>query len=275
MIKQCYQNVKDKRPLIHNITNYVTVNDCANMLLACGASPIMADELMEVEDITSICGGLNINIGTLQERTILAMEKAGKKANELGKSTLLDPVGVGASELRTRTAQNLIKSISFTVIRGNVSEIKALAMGSSSTVGVDANELDMVTGENLAYTIAFTKKLAKETGAIIAISGAIDVIADANTAYAIYNGVCQMADVTGSGCMLSALTTAFITANPDKPLDATVASFCAMGICGEKCYADMQKEGFGNGTFATRLIDHMYNLKPEELELRAKYEIFK
>ena len=274
MIKNCYENVKTVHPLIHNITNYVTVNDCANMLLACGASPIMADELMEVEDITTICAGLNINIGTLQERTILAMEKAGKKANQLGHVILLDPVGVGASALRSNTAQNLMKHISFTVVRGNISEIKALALGSNTTLGVDANALDLVTAENLSVTIEFVQKFAREAGTIIAISGAIDVIADGTVAYAIYNGVSQMADVTGSGCMLSALTTAFLAANPDNPLEATVASFCAMGICGEKAYEEMKKEGFGNGTMATRLVDHMYHLTPEELEARAKYEIF-
>ena len=124
MFKTEFANVRAKCPLIHNITNYVTVNDCANMVLACGASPIMADDAAEVEDITSICGGLNINIGTLNSRTITSMLLAGKKANQLGHPVVLDPVGAGASRLRTDTAFRLLKDVQFTVIRGNISEIK-------------------------------------------------------------------------------------------------------------------------------------------------------
>ena len=135
MIKTCFENVKMKTPLVHNITNYVTVNDVANVLLACGGSPIMADDIDDVEDITSICGGLNINIGTLNKNTIPSMLAAGKKANELGHAVLLDPVGAGASRLRTETAIKLLNEIKFDVIRGNISEIKTLAFGSGSTKG--------------------------------------------------------------------------------------------------------------------------------------------
>ena len=124
MFKTEFENVRRTCPLIHNITNYVTVNDCANMVLACGASPIMADDAAEVEDITTICGGLNINIGTLNSRTITSMLLAGKKANQLGHPVVLDPVGAGASRLRTDTAFRLLRDVKFTVIRGNISEIK-------------------------------------------------------------------------------------------------------------------------------------------------------
>ena len=120
MLKEMLANVREKTPLIHNITNYVTVNDCANILLACGASPIMADDIGEVEEITSICTGLNINIGTLNERTIASMIAAGKKANELNHPTLLDPVGAGASKLRTQTSKELLEKVKFSVIRGNI-----------------------------------------------------------------------------------------------------------------------------------------------------------
>ena len=125
--------VRSSVPLVHNITNYVTVNDVANILLACGGSPIMSDEPEDVEDITAICGGLNINIGTLNQRSIKAMSRAGKKAASLGHVILLDPVGAGASALRTNTAVNLMKEIPFTVIRGNISEIKTLALGRGPT----------------------------------------------------------------------------------------------------------------------------------------------
>lgn len=133
MFKEMLENVRSKSPLIHNITNYVTVNDCANALIACGGAPIMSDELEEVEEITTICSGLNINIGTLNQRTIPAMYKAGKKANELGHPVVLDPVGAGASALRTDTAKELIEKVKFTVIRGNISEIKTLALWRSGS----------------------------------------------------------------------------------------------------------------------------------------------
>ena len=148
MIKQCMLQVKKTAPLIHNITNYVTVNDVANILLACGGSPIMSDEAEDVEDITSICSGLNINIGTLHKTSIEGMFKAGKKANELGHPVLLDPVGAGASTLRTNTALELMRKINLTAIRGNISEIKTLAYGKGTTKGVDADVADTVTEEN-------------------------------------------------------------------------------------------------------------------------------
>lgn len=121
MLGTCLDNVRKTTPLVHNITNYVTVNDVANILLACGASPIMSDEPEDVEDITSICGGLNINIGTLHRTSIDGMYRAGAKAASLGHKILLDPVGAGASHLRTSTAVGLMEKIPFTVIRGNIS----------------------------------------------------------------------------------------------------------------------------------------------------------
>ena len=153
MFKMIFENVRNSCPLIHNITNYVTVNDCANIVLACGASPIMADDKDEVAEITTICSGLNINIGTLNSRTIDSMLIAGKKANELGHPVVLDPVGAGASKLRTDTAMKLLEEVKFTVIRGNISEIKTLASGNGSTKGVDADVADKVTEENLEEVI--------------------------------------------------------------------------------------------------------------------------
>ena len=133
MLGTCLENVRKTVPLVHNITNYVTVNDVANMLLACGGSPIMSDEPLDVEDITSICGGLNINIGTLNQRSMEGMFLAGRKSQELGHVLLLDPVGAGASALRTNTAVKLMEELKFDVIRGNISEIKTLAKGSGTT----------------------------------------------------------------------------------------------------------------------------------------------
>ena len=223
MLGTCLENVRTQVPLVHNITNYVTVNDVANVLLACGGSPIMADEAEEVEDITSICGGLNINIGTLNKRTIAGMLLAGKRAKELGHPVLLDPVGAGASTLRTNTAIELMENLHPTVIRGNISEIKTLASGSGTTKGVDADVADAVTEETLDQAVAFVKEFAKQSSSIVAITGAIDLVSDGETCYVIRNGRPEMGKITGTGCQLSGVMTAYITANPDDQLEAAAA----------------------------------------------------
>ena len=272
MFAEQFANVRAKSPLIHNITNYVTVNDCANMVLACGASPIMADDAAEVEDITTICGGLNINIGTLNSRTITSMLLAGKKANALGHPVVLDPVGAGASRLRTDTAYRLLRDVKFTVIRGNISEIKTLASGAGTTKGVDADVADKVTEENLDSAVAFAKKFAAQTGAVIAITGAIDIVADAQKAYVIRNGNPMMSSITGTGCQLSALTAAFVTANPGHPLEAAAAAVCAMGLAGEIAHKRLIPQD-GNATYRSYIIDAIYNMTPEQLEEGANYEV--
>lgn len=273
MLKEILENVREKCPLIHNITNYVTVNDCANVLLACGGSPIMSDDVDEAEEITSICGGLNINIGTLNQRTIPAMHKAGRKANELGHPVVLDPVGAGASRLRTETAKDLMDAVQFAVIRGNISEIKALALGEGGARGVDADVADKVTKENLAHVVDFAKEFARKTGAVIAITGAIDIVANGEKAYCIYNGHPMMSSITGTGCQLSAIIAAYVTANPDTPLEAAVAAVCLMGICGEKAYERLTEQD-GNATYRNYIIDGIFRLTGEELEKYAKVEVF-
>ena len=272
MLGNCLDHVRKSAPLVHNITNYVTVNDVANILLACGGSPIMSDEPEDVEDITSICGGLNINIGTLNQRSIEGMHRAGRKAAELGHTILLDPVGAGASALRTRTAVELMHEIPFTVIRGNISEIKTLASGAGTTKGVDADVADKVTEENLDSAVAFAKAFAARTGAVIAITGAIDIVADAQKAYCIRNGNAMMSNITGTGCQLSALTAAFVTANPGHPLEAAAAAVCAMGLAGEVAHQRLTPQD-GNATYRNYIIDAIYNMTPEQLEKGANYEV--
>ena len=244
MIKECLENVRKNVPLVHNITNYVTVNDVANVILACGGSPIMSDDEGDVEDITSICGGLNINIGTLNKNTIPSMYLAGKKANELGHVVLLDPVGAGASKLRTDTAVGLMKEIRFDVIRGNISEIKTLAYGSGSTKGVDADVADAVTEDTLDNAVAFVKKLSAETGSIIAVTG----------------------------CQLSGMMTAYVVANQDNKLEAAAVAVMVMGLAGEIGYSHLQAFE-GNSTYRNRIIDAIYNMDGDTLEQGAKFEI--
>lgn len=272
MFKECIDNVRKTVPLVHNITNYVTVNDVANVLLACGGSPIMSDEPDDVEDITSICGGLNINIGTLNQRSIEGMYRAGAKANALGHVVLLDPVGAGASALRTNTAVGLMNKVKFDVIRGNISEIKTLALGSGTTKGVDADVSDAVTEESLDQAVNFAKNLAAKTGSIIAITGAIDLVADENKCYVIRNGRAEMGKITGTGCQLSGMMTAFVTANPKAKLEAAAAAVCAMGLAGEIGWSRMQ-DGDGNSTYRNRIIDAIYNMDGDTLEKGAKFEV--
>lgn len=272
MLKQCFDNLRASCPLIHNITNYVTVNDVANILLACGASPIMADDPEDAVEITAICGGLNINIGTLNQRTIPAMMAAGEKAQALGHVLLLDPVGAGASTLRTETAKNLIDRIHFDVIRGNISEIKTLATGSGTTKGVDADISDAVTEDRLDSAVAFAKSFAAARGNIVAITGAIDLVADRERCYVIRNGRAEMGKITGTGCQLSGMMTAFLAANHDAPLDAAAAAVCAMGLAGEIGWSRMA-EGDGNATYRNRIIDAICNMDGDQLERGARYEI--
>ena len=269
---ECLENVHAKTPLVHNITNYVTVNDVANVLLACGGSPIMSDEPKDVYDITSICGGLNINIGTLNERSIEAMMIAGLRSKELGHVILLDPVGAGASMLRTKTAQSIVESVKPDIIRGNISEIKALIKGTGTTKGVDADAADSVTDENLEEMVAFVKTVAEKTGAVIAITGAIDLVGDAEVCYVIRNGRKEMSRITGTGCQLSGLATAYAVANPDNKTDAVAAAVCLMGLAGEIGWSRMQ-EGDGNSTYRNRIIDAIFNMDSKTLEEGAKYEI--
>ena len=270
-LKNALENVRASVPLVHNITNYVTVNDCANVLLACGGSPIMSDEPADVADITSICGGLVINIGTLNTRSIEAMHVAGKRAAELGHVIVLDPVGAGASALRTNTAGELLDELPVTVIRGNMSEIKALAGASSSTRGVDVNPDDAVTEDNLAESAQFACALAAKTNAVVAITGAIDIVADATRAFAIRNGHPIMGKITGAGCMLTCVVAAYAVANPDNVFEAVTAAVACEGLAGQVAAARMC-DADGNGTFRTYFLDAMYNMTGEALEAGACVE---
>lgn len=272
VLKTMLENVRAKSPLVHNITNYVTVNDVANVLLAAGGSPIMSDDADDVEDITSICGGLNINIGTLNKNTIPSMFLAGKKANALGHIVLLDPVGAGASRLRTDTANRLMQEVRFDTVRGNISEIKTLCTGSGSTKGVDADAVDAVTEANLDNGVQLVKTFAAQTGCIIAVTGAIDLVSDGERCWCIRNGRAEMSRITGTGCQLSALMTAFLVANPDRKLDAAAAAVCMMGLAGEIGWANMQP-GDGNSTYRNRIIDAIFNMTGDALEEGAKYEL--
>lgn len=258
--------VKEKTPLVHHITNYVTVNDCANIVLALGGSPVMADDEAEVEEMVSIASSLVINIGTLNSRTINSMILAGKKANELNVPVILDPVGVGATSLRTKTAKLLLENIQFDVIRGNLSEIKVLAGLSSKTRGVDVDveEKDEIEGRK-----KLGEELSKKLNSVIAITGKVDSISYNDKTYLIYNGHPMLSQVTGTGCMCSSLIGAFLGTGEDKHI-ATVLGVLTMGISGERAYKAVTDKDLGTGSFRTAIIDSVSNITPEIIYEYAK-----
>ena len=270
-LKGALTAVRETVPLVHCITNYVTVNDCANALLACGGSPIMSDEPEDVVDITSICGGLVLNIGTLNQRSIEGMRAAGRRAAELGHPIVLDPVGAGASALRTATRLRAHRHPAHLRHPRQHERGQAVAGAASSTRGVDVNPDDVVTDENLAESAAFARELAAKLDAIVAITGAIDIVASADRAVAIRNGVALMGKMTGAGCVLSCLAGAYVTANPASRLEAVVAAIAGEGLAGQIA-ASRMGELDGNGSFRTYLLDAICNMTAEQLAVGALVE---
>ncbi|AQR93574.1 hydroxyethylthiazole kinase [Clostridium saccharoperbutylacetonicum] len=264
-IGKLLEEVKNKKPLVHNITNYVTVNDCANILLALGASPIMADDIREAADITSISSALVINIGTLNERTIEAMIASGKKANELNIPVVFDPVGAGASEFRNATTKRILEEVKVSVLRGNMSEIKFIAGLQATTKGVDASEADINAANEEGASIA--KKLALKLNCTIAITGVTDIIADGKRVVSLENGHKMLANVTGTGCMTTALVGAYCGAGTDYFV-AAVSGIISMGIAGEIAFEKVGQ--VGTGSFHIAIIDAISNLNSEIIGKMAK-----
>ncbi|HTY90591.1 MAG TPA: hydroxyethylthiazole kinase [Methanocella sp.] len=250
--------VREKRPLIHHITNYVTVNDCANATICIGAAPVMAHASDEVAEMVSLAGALVLNIGTLDDRQIDTMLRAGTKANSLGIPVILDPVGAGATRLRTTSAERLIQDLDIAVIKGNVAEIATLAGARGDIKGVDSIGM---TGEPLAMAKAF----AYESGRIVAVSGPTDIVTDGKKALLVDNGHPLMGQVSGTGCMAASLTGAFTAVTKDY-LSATAAAFAAFGLAGEKA-APLSR---GPASFKVALLDEIYRLTPEEMEKGAR-----
>lgn len=274
MFSEIINNVRKNTPLVHNITNYVTVNDCANILLACGGSPIMADDIDEVEEIVSISSALVINIGTLNSRTVDSMIKAGKKANELNIPVILDPVGTGASKLRTDTAFRLLDEVKFSVVRGNMSEIKALSKSNvNESRGVDANVADSINDGNLVEAVKYINSLSHKLSMVVAVTGAIDIVADGKKTYVIRNGHPIMSKISGTGCMLSSTIGAYCGANKNNIIDVTAAAVCAMGLCGELAYEKIRKNDEGTSLLKSHLIDYMSKMDATVLKEGAKFEI--
>lgn len=257
--------VRNKKPLVHNITNYVTVNDCANILLAIGASPIMADDIKEAADITKISSALVINIGTLNERTIESMIASGKKANELNIPVVFDPVGAGASDFRNETTKRILEEVKVSVLRGNMSEIKFISGLASTTKGVDASENDANTGNDEGINVA--KNLANRLNCTVAITGATDIVSDGKRVALLENGTKMLSNVTGTGCMTTSLVGAFCGAGSDYFI-AAISGITSMGISGEIAFEKVGQ--IGTGSFHIGIIDAISNLNSEVVKNTAK-----
>lgn len=272
MFEKMFKNVHERSPIVHCITNYVTVNDVANIILALGASPIMADDIEEVSDITSICNSLVLNIGTLNCRIIESMIESGKTSNKLGHPIVFDPVGVGASKLRMDTTLKLLKEVKFSVIRGNASEIKAIISKTKTSGGVDVSLEDIISEDNLDKYIKIGKEVSKANNAVVAITGPIDIVTNGEKTYLIRNGHKSMGRITGTGCMLTGVIGGFIGANPENVLDSTAAAVAVMGLCGELANQKTAERALGTGSLRTYIIDYMSNLRGEILKEELKIE---
>lgn len=252
--------VRDKRPLVHNITNFVVMNFTANALLAMGASPVMAHAAGEVEEMVSLAGALVLNIGTLTEEWVESMIRAGRKAFACKIPVVLDPVGSGATTLRTRSARRIIAEARPTVVRGNASEVLSLTDASSRTRGVDS-------AHSVGAATAAARSLALELGATLAITGPEDLVTDGTRVIRITNGHPLMARVTGTGCAATVIIGAFLAVDPD-PVSATATALAYFGLAGEVA----ARHAAAPGSFMIQMLDALYTITPEQLEEECRIE---
>jgi len=263
LAKKAAENLKSlraKKPLIHNITNDVVMNYTANALLACGASPVMAHSVEEVEEMVSHAGALVLNIGTLVPHRIDSMLKAGRRANELNIPIVLDPVGSGATKLRTSSAKRLIDELVIQVVCGNASEVLSLARKDAVTKGVDA-----VHSVDEAADVAI--RLSNELDTTIAITGEVDLITCGGRITMVHNGHPLMGYVTGTGCAASAIIGAFLAVDRE-PVDAATTALAYFGLTGEKGANHAEAPG----SFQTAILDALYTIDGEQLEKGAKIQ---
>lgn len=252
--------IRTKKPLIHNITNYVVMNYTANALLAMGASPVMAHASNEVEDMVALAGALVLNIGTLTDDWIASMLKAGKKASDLGTPIILDPVGSGATPLRTDAAKKIIAATRINVIRGNPSEILSLRHENSKTKGVDS--IHSVDEAAQAARI-----LADELRTTLAITGPVDLITDGKRVIRVSNGHALMGYVTGTGCTATVAIGAFLAVD-DDPVSAAATALAFFGLAGEVAAGKADAPG----SFMIQMLDALYTITPEMLEQGCKIQ---
>ena len=251
--------LRDRKPLVHQITNYVVMNETANATLALGALPVMAHAREEVEEMVSLAGALVLNIGTLSESWVEAMLAAGTAANAAGTPVVLDPVGAGATRYRTESAEQILTDVDVTVLRGNAGEVATLVGVAAEVRGVES----MAAGDDPAE---LARVAARKLNVVASVTGPVDHVSDGEQSLAVANGHELLASVTGTGCMSSAITGCFLAAKPDEPLEAAAEALAAFGVAAE----DAARNANGPGTFHVNLYDALAALDPETLDARVK-----
>jgi hydroxyethylthiazole kinase len=251
--------IRERKPLVHQITNYVVMNETANATLALGALPVMAHAREEVEEMASLAAALVLNIGTLSVPWVDAMLAAGRAANQAGAPVVLDPVGSGATSYRTETAQRILDEVDVAVVRGNPAEIATLAGREAEIRGVESIAASDAAGE-------LARAAARKLGTVVAVTGAIDHLSDGQQALEIANGDPLLATITGSGCMSTAVTGCFLAVRPDASLAAAAEALVAFGVAGE----DAARVARGPGSFHAALYDALYALDPATIDERAR-----
>jgi hydroxyethylthiazole kinase len=253
--------IRERKPLVHQITNYVVMNETANATLALGALPVMAHAREEVEEMASLASALVLNIGTLSPPWVEAMLVAGHAANAAGIPIVLDPVGAGATRYRSETARRLVDELEPAVVRGNAAEIATLAGRAAEIRGVES-----ISAADSPSELA--QAAARELGVVAAVTGAVDHVSDGDRSLAVANGDPLLATITGSGCISTAITGCFLAVRGDEPVAAAAEALVAFGVAGE----DAASGAEGPGTFHARLYDALYALDPQTLDARAKVE---
>lgn len=276
-LKNSLENVRKNNPLTHCITNSVTINDCANAVLAIGGSPIMAEDEEEMEEVVEIADVLVINIGKLSKEQIKAMNVSAAHATKTNTPIVLDPVGAGISQLRNNTIKYLVENNNITAIRGNISEIKAIAniVGllntESAAKGVDVSEDDIISRDNLEINGNLVKELAKKLDTVVIASGPLDIISNGETIVVLDNGDEMMPLITGSGCMLTSIVGSCVAVN--DPFEGSILASIAMSLAGEKARKQVDENDLGTGSFRTFIIDYLYKTNVESLINESKIEI--
>ena len=252
------RELRAHKPLIHQITNYVVMNETANATLSLGALPVMAHAPQEVEEMAAVAGALVLNIGTLSEHWVEAMVLAGKAA---AGPIVLDPVGAGATRYRTETAKRFLGELEIAVVRGNPAEVATLAGREAEIRGVES-----LGAEGSAAELA--RDAARTLGCVVSVTGPTDHVSDGQRVVAISNGHELLGTVSGTGCMSTAVTGSYLAAKSAEPLEAAAEALVAFGVAGE----DASRDARGPGTFHVNLYDALYNLDPETLDARAKVD---
>jgi hydroxyethylthiazole kinase len=252
--------VRERKPLVHQITNYVVMNETANATLALGALPVMAHAREEVEEMVGLAGALVINIGTLSPPWVEAMVLAGRAASERGVPVVLDPVGAGATRYRTDTAKRILDEVDVAVLRGNAGEVATLVGVEAEVRGVESIGVGGDPGD-------LAREAARTLGVVASVTGPVDYVSDGERVIAIANGHPLLASITGTGCMSSAITGCFV-AVADSPLDGAAEALVAFGVAGE----DAAREAKGPGSFHVALYDALAALHPATLDARARAE---